>query len=356
MRPFRATRRADAATTAARAAMRNPRQQTGACGLAVLLALTAHRAHAASIDRQFELKISLSAEQSWRNLLQYSKGTTAQEYEMSTRLRSDGIRYADNLLDLDTPHRLEIKQDYLTRQGLLRLKQENGGKLPGSAEDVKKFTDRMQERGLVCNDDGDCDTETAERFAALTALQNNSPQVLEEFLVPPVNPDGSGFFYFFGYGGCPNRLHITNTTHIAGMRAFDRDRKNLRPFALDRSADSNGSPIEQKALCQRYTITLDAKRGTMFVENTYIPSPRGTTRRTLDGNSASSDDNLPVPAEVLDWTTAKLRQTQAAGSATENLRVTTPLDGDRTVLGDFDGTLKVTLSWSFKPVAATAPK
>jgi hypothetical protein len=358
MRSVLATRAVDAVVAARLGARYGHRSKVGALsGLALLLTLTAASASAASIDRQLELKISLSAEQSWRNLLQYSKGTTTQDYELSAQLRSDGIVYADNLLELDTPHRLEIKQDYLTRQGLLQLKRENGGKLPRSAEDVKTFTDRIQQRGLICNDDAnDCDTETAERYAALSALQNNAPEILEEFMQPPVNPDGSGYYYFFGYGGCRNRIHITNTTHIAGMRAFDRDRKKLVPFTLDRSADSSGSPAEQKALCRRYTITLDVKSGVMFLENAYIPSPRGSSVRTLDGNSQRSEEDLPVPAEVLDWTTAKLRQAQPSGSLAETLRITTPLDGDRTVLGDFDGKLKATLSWSFKPVAAVPSK
>ncbi len=318
------------------------------------LLLVGGLAQAASLERTLNLKITIAGTQNWRNVLQSSQATTTQDYTLSTSLRSDGIRYADNLLDPDVTHRLEVKQDYLTRQGLLRLKQENGGKLPTTPVDLKAFTDRVQQAGTPCREESDCDWAVAERYAALSALQNNSVQTLEEFLQPPVNADGSGYYYFFGYGGCSNRMHLVNHTHIAGRRAYERDRKQLQPFVLDRSADSTGSATEQASLCRRYTITIDAKTGALFVENTYLPEAHGTTVKSLSGRTESSETDMPVPAEVISWVTQTLRQAKSvSGSTATQLHITAPLDGDSTVLGEFNGVLEVHLDWSF--LAATAP-
>jgi hypothetical protein len=304
-------------------------------------------AQASPLERQLDFVVTAEGEQSWRNALQWSKSRTKQRYEISTTLRSDGRRYADNLLDTDPDRRMEIKREYLTRRGLERLKRENGGKLPKPGQ-LQAFADSAQTQIMDCRGESECNLLLAERFAALAALEQNTTEELEEFLRMPANDPAARYLYFFGYHGCPNRIQISSHSHFEGEQAFDKEKKKLVPFVMDRNANASGSEAEQKALCWRYTATVDTKSGAIFLENAFIPSPRGVTLYTAGKNTTRKDEDLPIPVQVLDWTSGVLRQAKEAGAETQVFRFTRPLDGNASVLGDFDGSLKATMTWSFK--------
>ncbi|MGA2841259.1 MAG: formylglycine-generating enzyme family protein [Steroidobacteraceae bacterium] len=303
-----------------------------------------------AMERQMELHITVKGEQTWKNVRQHTQGTTAQDYVLSTRLRSDGVLYADNLLDPDQSTRMEIKRQYLARRGLIRLKALNGGKLPRTAEELSALSGEGQGGRPDCTRDDQCGAEAVERAAALDFLQNNSVDDLEALIAAPVSSESATWLYFFGFAGCPNHIQITSETHIAGERAYDRDRKSLVPWSLDRSASTDGNAGDRAALCQRYTATVDVRNGDVYLENPYIPSPPGTTLRSINRSIERRAEDLPVPSEVLDWTIAQLRRTRESLNISETLAANAPLDGDYTVLGHFAGELQATLTWSFKPV------
>lgn len=307
-----------------------------------------------AVERQLEVRIRVQGEQSWRNARQHTQGSTKQDYLLSTRLRSDGVLYGDNLLDPNTARRLVIKQQYLARRGLMRLKSINAGRLPRSAEELAALNDKIQSSGRSCGRDEFCIRESAERMAALNALRSNSIDDLEALIAAPATGDAARWLYFSGYAGCPNRIRISSETQIAGERAFDRNRKKLVPWSLDRRANTEGSAEDRAALCQRYTVTVDVRTGAIFVENLFIPSPRGLTIRTIDKTVERIEEDLPVAAEMLLWSSERLRHTAESVELSDTLRANMPFDGDATVLGRFDGNLAVTMSWSFKPVAGAA--
>jgi hypothetical protein len=190
----------------------------------------------------------------------------------------------------------------------------------------------------------------AERAAALDALRDNPVQDLEALIAAPASGDAARWLYFFGYAGCPTRIHIRNETHIAGERAYDHARRSLVPWSLDRSADTGGSAEDRAGLCQHYTATIDTRSGDVYLENLYLPSAPGSSVRSIHRSTERRDEQLPVPSEVLAWTSAQLLRTRETLAASASLVPHAPLDGDYTVMGDFDGRLDVTLSWSFKPV------
>ena len=303
-----------------------------------------------ALERQLDVHITVQGEQTWKNVLQHTQGTTMQDYVLSTRLRSDGVLYGDNLLDPEQSSRLLIKQQYLARRGLIQLKALNGGKLPHTAEELAALTARVRAAMPDCVGDERCGGEVVERSAALDALQNNSAEDLDALIAAPATGEAARWLYFFGYAGCPNRMHMSNETHIAGQRAYDHARKSLVPWSLDRSANTDGSAGDRAALCLQYTATVDIRTGEVYVENLYVPSPPGITVRTINRSVEHREEDLPVPSEVLAWTTARLLRTREAASFSEVLPAHVPLDGDYTVLGHFDGELHTTLSWSFKPV------
>lgn len=304
------------------------------------------------IERNLRYTLDVDAQQQWRNDKQWSQSTSRQRYEIATRLRSDGRLYADNLLDPDTSLRTRIKSEFYIYQGLLKLKREYGGRLPSLAELGTKTPAPPPQADGRCMEALSCGNETAERYAALTAMQHNTTEELEAFLASYDEPGGR-YRYFYGYAGCPNQLKLTHTAHFEGEQAFDREKKKLQPFTLVWNADSRGNAVEQRSLCEHYVVVIDEQTQTLFVENLFIPSARGSSVLTVSGKSESREADLPVPSEVLVWTQEQIGRSpvtkEGRVSRQTSLRINRPLDGNATVLGAFDGTAKVKLDWVFEP-------
>jgi len=296
--------------------------------------------------------VTVNGSQTWRAGVQHTEGTMAQEFTLSTHLRSDGVLYGDNLLDPDLKARLVIKQQYLARRGLIRLKALNEGRLPHTAEELAALSAKLQAAAPGCQRDAHCDDDdTVEQMAALDALRDNRAEDLEALIAAPASGDAARWLYFFGYAGCPTQIHIRSETHIAGERAYNHARTHLVPWSLDRSADTPGSAADQAGLCRRYVATVDVRSGEICLENFYLPSPPGHTHLVRHNHVEDRDEELSIPPELLAWTNAKLQRPGEALQAADTLPANAPLDQDYTVLGNFTGALKVTLSWSFKPVA-----
>lgn len=310
--------------------------------------------HAASVERQLEIRIAVDGQQTWRNGLQWSKATTTQRYELVTRLRSDGKLQGANLLDPDMNRRIAIKQEYLRRKGLEEAKRANGGTppIPKTDEEKKQASAQVQQEMFNCKGDPDCMSSVVRRYSAIFASA----------AAPDGTAAGAGgalldqpgrYLFFFGYEGCPNHIDATQSTHIEGEEAFDRARKSLVPFTLQRDADSAGDAADRKSLCWRYTAVVDTQDQQLFLDNVYLPSPHGTSLRTVHNSPQRSEEDLPPLAEALVWTSQTLRQAAESGAASETLNMGQPLDGNSTVGGRFEGPAKVTLTWSFLPVASS---
>ncbi len=300
----------------------------------------------APLQRQLKLNVSVDATQAWKNELQWSKASSQQRYELTTQLHSDGRLYAQNLLDPDLDKRSRIKSEFYTYQGLLELKRENGGRLPSGNALMPEISAESLKAGGSCLPGVDCPSASPQRFSAIAALQDNTPAQIEQFMKSFEAPGGK-WLYFTGFAGCRNQLRLNYTAHFAGEQAFDHARKKLQPFEMDWVANTEGSAEEKASLCRRYTITLDTGSGTMYVENAYLPSPRGTSTRKTGRGLDRRESDLPPPYELMRWVGDTLSKNRPSGSQEAVLKLTQPLDGNSTVLGLFDGTAKVRLSWSF---------
>lgn len=317
-----------------------------------LFAILSHAEAATPIERRLDLTVAIDGEQSWRNVLQWSKGNTRQRYEVSVNLRSDGRLYPENLLDPDVTKRLAVREEFLTRRGLEELRRRNGGKLPTPEQAAKLYSKGSTTENIACKGDDLCTGPMAERFAALAALESNSLEDLQAFLDEADHQPNGRYYYFLGDTNCQARMHAVQQSHIEGMQANDRKKEKLVPFVFDRSADSKGAPDELSTLCRRYLVTLDSKTGDMYLENAFLPSPLGVTTTKYGDVALTKQGPLPIPTQALDWTSEMVRKTKETGTANVSLPFTRPLDGNATVLGDFTGTLKINMSWSFKPATA----
>jgi hypothetical protein len=317
-------------------------------------------AHAGDVERQLEISITVDGQQTWRNGVQWSKATTVQRYDLSTRLRSDGKLQGANMLDLDMNRRIAIKQEYLRRKGLEEARRADGGAppIPRTDEEKRQVSAQAQQELYNCKGDPDCMSSVVRRYSAIfaAAAPDGTPAGAEAAAALLDQP--GRYLFFFGYDGCPNRIHATYQAHVEGEEAFDRARKNLVPFTLQRDADVAGDLADNKSLCWRYTAVVDTQNQQLFLDNVYLPSPRGSSVRTVRNSPQRSEEDLPPLAEALSWSSQTLRQAAESGAASATLNMGQPLDGNSTVGGSFEGPAKLTLKWSFLPVASSeaAPK
>lgn len=316
---------------------------------AVLLATTAVTAPAASapapLDRKLSISISLDGQQDWKNVLQWSKATTTQRYEFAVSLRSDGRLNAPNLLEPNTEQRMAIKTEYLRQQGLRRLRAM--GIDPASPSLMQELSARAQKANFDCKGDSVCLSDTSIRFAELMAAA--------------VEPDNSVLFegepryqYFFGYPGCSNSVHAQHEYAAKGETAYGRNKDKLFPYTLSYHGDSRGTTQEQASLCTFFTVVVDTRENKMFVENVYIPAAHGkVVRDEFEKTRIEESKELPIPAPLQGFVNDQLRHAGFSGEAQEALKLTLPLDGNATVLGNWTGTANTTLKWSWTAAGAT---
>ena len=300
-------------------------------------------------ERVLSVHLSLNGTQSWVKAAQHTQGSTEQDYEFSTRLRSDGTLYADNLLDPDPQVRIAVRTQYVARHGLILLKAANGGHLPNSAEEIDALSARLNAGMAACSAQMSCTDSLMESTAALQTLRDNSTADLERLIERPASGAAARWLYFFGYPDCPVQMHLRSSTHIAGERSRIKRATHGVPWSLDGTAEDSGSADDRAGLCQRYTVTIDVRTGTVFLDNLYIPAPTGTTTRKIRDLVEQTTGQFPVPTEVLAWVNRRLEQTRETAQFDEALPAQAPFDEDYSALGQYTGTLNVKMSWSFLP-------
>lgn len=314
-------------------------------------------ANVGASDRELNIAVTIDAHQEWHDGLQWSKSTSQQRYEMVTRLRTDGRLMGANLLDLDQDRRIAIKREFMRRRGLENAKRMNGGKLdiPQTPEEKQKASEKVQEEMEKCNGDPDCMTEVVERASAVFAQMEDATDTKNGKATKDLGAallDQPGrYLYFFPYKGCPSRVHVTQATRIEGAKAYDKAKKNLVPFVTTRDADYAGDAHDRTYLCSHFTGVVDTQTQDIYIDNVYVPTPKGHTARTMGGSTYSEDGNLPLVTEALGWITANVRKGRDHGDVSANLHIGMPIDADSTVGGVFDGIAKVHMTWTFQPVA-----
>lgn len=313
------------------------------CAGAIVGTLCGSVASAAPLDRRLEISVALEGNQDWRNVLQWSKATTAQRYDYSVTLRSDGQLEGANLLDMDRDMRLAIKTEYLRRKGAAKLKA--AGIDPKSPKLLSEISSRMQTENFACKGESVCISELNAKYAELMAAA--------------VQPDNSQLFageprylFFFGYPGCANKIRSVLKYEAAGETAYGRNKDKIFPYALRMNGDYGGSASDQTSMCRLFTVVLDTKEQKMFVENLYIPNSRGTVVRTEFEKTTTSEADLPLPEPLQGWMNGLLRHSALSGTSGTTLPLNLPLDGNSTVLGNFTGEAKATLKWSFADLSA----
>ena len=324
----------------------------GAClaGAGLILACAAS---AAALERQLQIELSVDGQQEWHNGQQSSKGSTRQHYSIRTRLRSDGKLQGANLLDLDLDRRLAIKQEYMRRKGLEEAKRAGGGQLqlPRTDAERQQVSQLAQLDMYNCNGDPDCMSAVVERYSAVFATAPSADGKPAGSTAGAALLDQPGrYLFFFGYDGCPNQMEAALETRVEGQIAFDRAGRNLVPFVLERRGQSSGDVADRRSLCRRYSAVVDTQDHRLYLDNVYLPSAHGISVRTLHGSPQQREEDLAPLGEALEWASQILRQADESGSASGTFELRTPLDGNATVGGLFNGPGKVTMKWSFLPV------
>jgi hypothetical protein len=311
---------------------------------------------AAPQDRDLHVTIDIAAQEKWTKGQQWSKTQSTQHYEIETVLRTDGRQWGANLLDLNTQKRLAIKTEWLRRKGLEELKRRNGGKIDVPTTDAQKeqMQNKLQEEMSACNGDGDCLSGVVERYSALMSANDTGAHYgYDGGALLDTKP--AHFEFFNGFPGCLSKVHMVINTHAEGFEAHEREGKEFVPFTETHTADFRGDANDRTTLCNRYHASVDTAVPDIYVDNVYIPTPRGTTTRTENKHAMSEEQDQILIIEAVDLATATLRHAKESGTLNKTIHLQYPLDGNSTVGGDFDGVAKVSLIWSFLPVATAPP-
>jgi hypothetical protein len=325
-------------------------------GIALIKQISAHAAvptpppAPAPIERELHFVVTVDATQDWvkddpkHPGKQWSKGSTKQRYELTTRLRSDGKIQVRNLLDPDITERMEAKTIYLAREAKKYMDRPGRPfKLPKTDAEKDALQRTMQEQLMACKGDPTCTNDANMRYASIMAAIAY-PEALEEDTVP------GRYLYFMPYKGCPEKSRVTLTMSIDGVR-FNKDSDTFVPFSERRSADTVDAS-DGLALCAHFTAVIDKRDPAkpMWQETVFVPRPEGITDYTERGRTSHTPEPQPMPGAAIDWMNDVLRHAPALGSASTTLPLPMSLNGNSTWLGLWTGTAKVSIQWSFKEV------
>lgn len=312
--------------------------------LGTVLMLTAPAGRAAEIDRQLSVTISVDGQQTWKADPEGSRGSTTQSYQFVTVLRSSGRLEAVNYLDPDMDRRMRIKLAYMKREGMAGTQ-----RAPVTQAEKQALATNLLTEKLKCKGDILCTNKVNQKYALILATEEAGG----ESEAPDDILEGEGrYLIFFPFDGCPSRIVSKYTAHVEGIIARDRERKKLRPFVLQRDANSAGSALDQRALCSHYTATIDTKEQKMYWDNLYIPAAIGVAVLKDGEVTQRTEQEFPVPGAVMDWVFSTLRYAPFSGSASTTLPLPEPIDGDWGVPGKIDGSVKVNLKWAFTEAGA----
>ena len=309
------------------------------------------------VERELHIVATVDATQTWKKNdpeypgEQWSKGTSKQRYEITTRLRSEGKLELRNLLDPDLATRMEAKTIYLARQAKKILgKPGHPLKLPTTEQEKKALMQRMHNDVVGCSGDPACNQEKQLYWAIILAAMEY-PEAMEEDTEP------GRYLYFMPFKGCPQTSRVTLTIAIDGVR-YNKDVDKFIPFSERHTADTVDA-FDGLSLCAHYTAVMDTADAAkpMWQETIFVPRPVGITEYTENNHTSREEQPQPVLTPVIDWMGHVLRHAPATGKASAALPLALPLNQNATWLGLWTGTANVTMEWSFKevPAASAAP-
>ncbi len=309
-----------------------------------LLGLIAGAAFAAQPDtRTFEIKVSFEGAQDWSNPPQWYKASSTQSFVVRTELYSSGKRYAANLLDVDMQQRMKIKAEFQRQRALATLRAEGIDTAAGDLQ--QRISERMDQEISECQQDMNCMARVSMKYAAPMSAA--------------MAPDNSALFegepryaYYQPFEGCQSFVKGSISISAKGEtnRSKLRKKEKVYPFALEmKGVESTSVEQKDRPLCSYFLIVLDEHAQKMYVENVFLPDVRGSAHR-LEFGEQSHDDNASVPmaAPIQPWVNANLRDAAPLqGNMAERLPLPLPLDGNATILGNFEGHGNAKMSWSF---------
>ena len=304
--------------------------------------------------RELRIVATVDATQEWKKNdpehpgEQWSKGSTQQRYEITTRLRSDGKLHLRNLLDPVLNNRLEAKTIHLAHQTKDRLgKPGQPAKIPQTDKEKQDFTLALQRANIACEGDPTC-YYNLQMDAAIIMAAMEYPEAMEE------DSDPGQYEYFVPFDGCPQKTRVTLKMAVDGVR-YNKDAKDFIPFSERRSADSIDA-TDGLLLCRHFLAVIDTqdKDKPMYQETIFVPRPEGMTEYTENNHTAREKQPQPMPPPAVDWMTEALRHAPASGKASVKLPLPLPLNGNATWLGLWTGTAHVAMEWTFTEVPASS--
>lgn len=322
----------------------------GAAQAAEATTATTVTAATAPIERELHIVATVEATQDWKKNdpkypgEQWSRGTTRQRYEITTRLRSDGKLELRNLLHPDLHTRLEAKTIHLARQAKKQLDASGKPiKIPQTEQEKSEFMLDLQRRMIACEGEPTCFHDTQMQAAAIMAAIEY-PEAMEEDSEP------GRYQYFLPYKGCPEKSRVTLTMNIEGVR-YNKSSDTFVPFSERRSADTVDAS-DGLMLCAHFLAVIDTqdKERPMYQETIFVPRPEGITEFTENNHTSREKQYQPMPTAAVDWMTEVLRHAPAEGSREATLPLPLSLNGNSTWLGLWTGTAKISMQWSFREV------
>ncbi len=151
-----------------------------------------------------------------------------------------------------------------------------------------------------------------------------------------------------GYEGCPTTLRMRVDYKAEGAWA---DVGGMVPWRERYSADDRGSDTQRQMQCLAQDMVVDVKSRSFHSLGFGVPAPRGMRVYwdRLHNDEETSETDVPIIHEAMDWAVTQLRAAPLSGSRSTTLKPAAPRGGVVMNGATHDGDIRVKLDWRFEP-------
>ncbi|HKY89982.1 MAG TPA: hypothetical protein VJM11_03045 [Nevskiaceae bacterium] len=333
--------------------MRNMVRRPGLARAAGAALLVLPLLASAAGERELVVTVVVEGAKSWRDGQDWDKTTISERYEVKTRVRALGDLTSTNTLDPAF-----AKQQLATAAAVQRRVEKAQGApgvaVPKTPQEQQAFAAQMQKEQAACGRDTACLMKLSQKYApVLTAmsLQASTGAVSGaevDAAEAALDTEAPAIFQNYGgYDGCPTTARFTVDDRSEG--AYE-DVGGSVPYTIRRVADDPGNPTALKLLCLSATSVYDTRSKELWLQTLPWFGPRGSYIHTERGRTDKTEEDVPVEKAAFEWAASVLKRAKESGTASKVLPLAISDPSNAKARGTFEGQVRVTLTWAFRPV------
>lgn len=270
----------------------------------------------------------------------HAEGRFNDSYRLSVTTRSSGELGNVNVKDPQFAEKM-MQQAAVVQRQAQRGRPQQPATPPLTQEQLEE---RAAAGQAACQGDINCLMKLAEELQA-EAAAILAPAGPPEDVIGAYEEDDYRFLDYAGFAECDATILVRIDRMLSGEYA---DVQGMVPYRLRLTANHSGDELQRQMTCLGASLVVDVEDQVFYTDGLAMPEATGMHVRELRGRAAeTSEDRIPLQAEISEWVAAQLRRAPLSGLQ----RATLPLGQSPSgaiSTGDYHAQAEVELRWNLE--------